>query len=267
MPWEMGQRALPASATFQKRHMRRRARLLLPRLSSRERLMEADKHLSVIALHGIAVADEQIEQAVPPVVQLAGAPGIRWLFPRAPRRRVTILGGASARAWYDVASYDRTRLDEAGIEESTNLACRAVRAERERDPYRRRVILMGFSQGGALALNAGLRLQEEVDGIIALATAIPFPDRLPKASPLSPPVFFGHGILDPCIPFRVARESGRLLTEKGYKTEWHSYIYRHSTGRRQLRDISRWLHRNFLAHEPIRSKVTSGAPMRQGKET
>lgn len=225
--------------------------------------MNSDKHLCVIALHGIAMRDEEIEQTVPPVLEYAGAPGIRWLFPRAPRRNVTILGGCSARAWYDVSTYDRSLMDEGGIEEATEGICRAVRAERERDPLQGRVILMGFSQGGALALNAGLRLQGEVDGIIALATALPFPDRLCAATPQSPPVFFGHGFLDPCVPYRVGRETQRLLAMKRYQTEWHTYAYGHATGRRQLRDVSDWLHRQFLGAESTHLKpLRLGSPVR-----
>lgn len=229
--------------------------------------MEADKHLSVIALHGLALRDEEIEQVVPPVLEYAGSPGIRWLFPRAPRRNVTILGGCSARAWYDVSTCDRSLMDEAGIEEATEVICSAVRAERDRDPLRRRVILMGFSQGGALALNAGLRLQGEVDGIIALATAIPFPERLCQATAQSPPVFFGHGFLDPWVPYRLGRETQRLLAAKRYQTEWHTYAYGHSTGRRQLRDVSHWLHRHFLGGETAHPKVLApGAPFRSPYE-
>jgi phospholipase/carboxylesterase len=137
-------------------------------------------------------------------------------------------------------------MDEDGIEEATALVCKTVKQERERDPFGSRVILMGFSQGGALALNAGLRLQEEVDGIIALATAVPFPDRISPATKQSPPVFFGHGFLDTRVPYSLGRETERLLASKQYETEWHTYAYGHSTGKRQLRDISRWLDRRFL---------------------
>lgn len=225
--------------------------------------MNTDKHLSVIALHGIALRDDEIEQTVGPVLRYAGSPDIRWLFPRAPRRNVTIMGECSARAWFDTSTYDRTLMDEAGIEEATETLCAAVRTERDRDPLRRRVVLMGFSQGGALALNAGLRLQGEVDGIIALATALPFPDRLGPATPQSPPVFFGHGFLDPCVPYQLGRESQRLMAAKRYQTEWHTYAYGHSTGRRQLRDVSDWLHRHFLVAAPAPAKLLAvNAPFR-----
>jgi phospholipase/carboxylesterase len=224
--------------------------------------MEPDEHLPVVALHGIALLDEEIEKVVPPVVKYAGPPGVRWLFPRAPRRRVTILGVSPARAWYDVSTWDRSQLDEAGIEAATERISRTVKAERERDPHRRRVVLMGFSQGGALALNAGLRLQGEVDGIVALATAIPFPDRISQATPLSPAVFLGHGLFDPRVPYRLGRETERLLAAKQYRTEWHTYAYRHSTGRRQLKDISRWLHRNFIGCESVHTTPLSSASFR-----
>jgi|CXWL01.1.fsa_nt_gi phospholipase/carboxylesterase len=217
--------------------------------------MTSDPHLSVIALHGIALTDEEIAQTEGPVLEHAGAPNIRWLFPRAPRRKVTIMGGCSARAWFDTSTYDRSLMDEAGIEEATEAICAAVRMERDRDQnFLRRVVLMGFSQGGALALHAGLRLQAEVDGIIALATALPFPDRLCAATSQSPPVFFGHGFLDPCVSYQLGRESQQLLAAKRYQTEWHTYAYGHSTGRRQLRDVSGWLSRHFLNAAPAPAK-------------
>lgn len=207
--------------------------------------MEPDRNLSVIALHGIATCEAEIEQTEGPVVRYAGGPGISWLFPRAERRNLTVLGGNSALAWYDVATYDRTHLDKAGIEEATEMVCRIVREERARHFCGRRVVLMGFSLGGALALHAGLRLQGEVDGIIALATALPLLDHLEDATPLSPPLFFGHGILDTKVPWTLGRESQRLLAERHYDTEWHSYAYGHATGKRQLSDVSQWLCRRF----------------------
>ena len=218
--------------------------------------MKLENHVTVIALHGIAVCDAEIELAMAQVVQHAGSPRVRWIFPRAGRRNLTILNGSSAFAWHDVSSCDRSRLDEAGIEEATAMICRAVREERATAPFGRGVILMGFSLGGALALNAGLRLQGEIDGIIALATAVPFLDRIGEATPQSPPVFFGHGLLDTVVPYTMGRESQRLLASRHYETEWHTYAYGHSTGRRQLCDVSRWLQRRFIenkteAFEPV----------------
>jgi phospholipase/carboxylesterase len=211
--------------------------------------MKPENQLTVIALHGIALSAGEIEGTVAPVMENIASPNIRWLFPKAPRRNVTILGGCPALAWYDILAWDRSQMDEDGIEEATALVCKTVKEERERDPFGRRVILMGFSQGGCLALNAGLRLQAEVDGIIALATALPFPDRISPATKQSPPVFFGHGFLDTRVPYSLGRETHRLLASNQYETEWHSYAYGHSTGTRQLRDVSRWLDRRFLGAE------------------
>ena len=208
--------------------------------------MKLENRLTVIALHGIAVCDEEIESAMAQVTEHAGSPRVRWIFPRAGRRNLTILNGSSAFSWYDVSTCDRSRLDEAGIEDATAMICRTVREERASDPFGRGVILMGFSLGGALALNAGLRLQGEIDGIIALATAVPFLDRIGEATPQSPPVFFGHGLLDTVVPYTVGRESQRLLASRHYETEWHTYAYGHTTGRRQLCDVSRWLQSRFL---------------------
>jgi phospholipase/carboxylesterase len=211
--------------------------------------MNLESRVTVIALHGIAQCDAEIDLAMAQVMQQAGSPRVRWIFPRASRRNLTILGGASALAWYDVSTCDRSRLDEVGIEEATAMICRTVRKERANAPFGRPVILMGFSLGGALALNAGLRLQGEIDGIIALATAVPLLDHICEATPQSPPVFFGHGFLDTVVPYTMGRQSQRLMASKHYETEWHTYAYGHSTGRRQLSDISSWLQRRFVENE------------------
>jgi phospholipase/carboxylesterase len=222
--------------------------------------MKQDKTLSVIALHGIALSDEEVERNATAVIEHVACPEILWLFPKAQRRDVTILAGSPALAWYDVLTYDRTRMDEDGIEEATSMICRAVRQARDRNRFDR-VVLMGFSQGGALALNAGLRLQDEVDGIVALGTALPFPDRV--TSPRTAlPVFLGHGLLDRKIPYAFGRETERLLKAKGYETEWHSYLCGHTVTRRLLRDISVWLRRNFLETVPARKSATFGAAYR-----
>lgn len=207
--------------------------------------METDNHLSVIALHGIALSEEEVEQTANPVMEFLGAPGVSWTFPRAPKRNVTVLG-CEALAWYDVSSYDRAGLDVDGIEEATNAIVNGVRAERASDPFGRRIVLMGFSQGGTLALNAGLRLKDEIDGMVALATAVPFPDQIGPAPKKPIPVFLGHGIFDPKVSYTLGRETHHLLDSVGYETEWHSYLCGHTITRRELHNVSDWMRRHFL---------------------
>jgi len=199
--------------------------------------------LSVIALHGLADSASTVNRMVFEVRRCMATPGVRSRFPRAPKRPVTILGGRQALAWYDVLAYDRSRLDAEGIESATERVHTAVRTERAAG---RRVVLMGFSQGGALALHAGLGLASEVAGIVALAAGVPFLDRLATAGPRAPRLFFGHGRFDRVVPHALGRESHRLLQEHGYASEWHSYWCGHVLGRRILADVRGWLGREFL---------------------
>jgi phospholipase/carboxylesterase len=219
--------------------------------------MQTDKHLSVIALHGLALSEEEVQQTANPVMEFLGAPGVRWVFPRAPRRPVTVLG-CEALAWYDVSTYDRSCLDVDGIEDATDAIVKQVRAERASDPYGGRIVLMGFSQGGALALNAGLRLKDEIDGIVALATAVPFPDRIGEAPNKSFPVFLGHGLFDPKVSYTLGRETHQILDSLGYETEWHSYLCGHTITRRELHNVSDWMRRHFLGDDAPAVQTSPG---------
>ena len=217
----------------------------------------------VIALHGVSVSDEEIDAAVAGVRTYISSPSITWSFPKADRRSVGILEGGQARAWYDVRSYDRTRMDEGGIEAAARQVEKIVRKVRRHATNPRRVVLMGFSQGGALALHAGLKTRGMVDGIVALATAVPFPDQIESAQSGAPPVFLGHGFLDRKVPFSMGRETYRILRSKGYEAEWHSYPYAHTSGPRQLRNVKAWLSRKFLAEPAMEATpaLVSGRPL------
>lgn len=218
--------------------------------------------VSIIALHGIADSEEEVARNCEPVERCLGRPGIRWRFPRAAKRPVTVLGGESALAWYDVRTYDRTQMDEDGIEAAAEIVRQAVRAEHEDDRRDRRVILMGFSQGGALALHAGLQLQDEVAGIVALGTALPFPDRVPRSTS-GTQVLLGHGMFDRKVPHSLGRESAEVLKARGYDIEWHSYLCGHTITSREMRNISRWMGRHFQT-EPVSSRAKAGfAPAAQ----
>lgn len=202
--------------------------------------MTADSGVSVVALHGVAQHPAQIDKAIAQIEQRMASPEVRWVFPRAPQRPLTILGGRAANAWYDVLAHDRSRMDHAGIEEATEAVTRAVRDERARRPAGR-LVLVGFSQGGALALHAGLRLGEEVDVIIGLATALPFPDRVPSAGSRSPRVLLGHGRFDRIVPYALGHETYEVLKARGYDTEWHPYWCGHVLAPQAIRDVGRWV--------------------------
>jgi phospholipase/carboxylesterase len=197
--------------------------------------------LSIIALHGVADSAEQIDQmaALVPSRVLRESPDVRWVFPRAAERAISILGGQIAHAWYDIRSFDRSLLDDAGIAEARDIVARVVAAERDEG---RRVVLVGFSQGGALALHAGLGLGAEVTGIFALAAALPYPDVVPAAGLRSPRVFVGHGRFDRRIGHGMGFESYRLLAARGYDVQWRSYWCGHVVAPRAMRDLRAWLH-------------------------
>lgn len=196
------------------------------------------------------------------VISRMALPDVRWLFPKARWRSVSLLGGARILAWYDVFARDRSRMDEDGIEAATEAVCRTVRAERKRGAAGARVP-MGFSQGGFLALHAGLRLQDEVQGIVAMASALPFLERVPPAGPNAPPVFLGHGLFDCRVPHALGRESCALLRSRGYDVAWRSYLCGHTIVSRQLRDAARWVERHALrqrAAEPVR-RLEASCPL------
>jgi phospholipase/carboxylesterase len=194
--------------------------------------------LSVVALHGLAESSEEIDRMAARVSQVMACPEIEWRFPRAPRRPVTILEGRSAHAWYDVRAYDRTDMDLAGLDEATDAVAAEVSREKRRG---RRVVLVGFSQGGALALHAGLSLGARIEGIVAIATALPAPERVAPPARRAPSLFLGHGRLDRVVPHALGHDTWRRLTALGYSAEWHSYWCGHVVSPRLLRDVRAWL--------------------------
>jgi phospholipase/carboxylesterase len=215
--------------------------------------------LSIIALHGVADTDRQIEQAFGYVMRHISSPQIRWVFPRAPRRPVGLLGGSEAFAWYDIRTHDRSWLDVAGIHDAVARVRAVIRAERARLGREQRLAVVGFSQGGALALQAGLAAGEKVDGIVGLSTAVPLPEEIQPAPSGAPRIFLGHGTRDPELPFDFGLETCNGLRSKGYDVEWHEYRARHTVEGRELRDVARWLDRHFLSRAAARPARSSAA--------
>ena len=201
---------------------------------------------AVLLMHGLGADGHDFESLVPELRLPASLP-VRWVFPHAPVRPVTINGGHRMRAWYDIAAIDRHALeDEAGIRGSAEAIGDLVRRERERGIAADRIVLAGFSQGGAMALFAALRWPERLGGVIALSCYLPLPAALPaEAHPANAavPVFMAHGTLDPIVPAALGEGTRDLLRSRGYDVDWRTYPMPHSVCAPEVADLREWLRR------------------------
>ena len=199
---------------------------------------------SVIWLHGLGADGHDFEPIVPEL-RLPHRPGVRFVFPHAPRRPITVNGGMVMRAWYDITSLDiAAGEDAAGIEESARTVAALIEREGERGVAPQRVVVAGFSQGGAIALHAGLRHGERLAGIVALSAYLPLGDRLPAEiadANLDTPVFQAHGRADPVIPFAGAQRSHGRIAALRAAPEWHEYDMAHAVCPQELDDLRAWL--------------------------
>jgi phospholipase/carboxylesterase len=200
---------------------------------------------SVIWLHGLG-ADGNDFVPIVGELELPAAP-IRFVFPHAPLQPVTINNGMVMRAWYDILGADLARReDERGVHASQGLVEALIAREKARGIAARRILLAGFSQGGAIALQTGLRHPERLAGIMALSTYVPIAESLAAeahAANRDVPIFMAHGLYDPIVPVAAARRSRALLERLGYAVEWHEYPMPHSVAREELDDIGAWLAR------------------------
>ena len=197
---------------------------------------------SVIWLHGLG-ADGNDFAPIVPELRLPKA-AIRFVFPHAPVRPVTINGGMRMRAWYDITDGANRREDERGVRASQVLIEALIGREKERGTKAGRLVLAGFSQGGAIALHTGLRHPERIAGIMALSTYVPVGEKLSAEASTANrdvPIFMGHGSDDPIIPLVRAEQSRNLLKSLGYPVEWHEYGMPHSVCPEELTDIGTWL--------------------------
>ncbi|MDH3640075.1 MAG: alpha/beta hydrolase [Gammaproteobacteria bacterium] len=199
---------------------------------------------TVIWLHGLGADGYDFEPIVP-ALKLPADPVVRFVFPHAPMRPVTINGGMVMRAWYDISAMEMVRNEDAAGVEQSAAQVRDLIAEQNRDGIpTERIILAGFSQGGAIALHTGLRYAEALAGIMALSTYVPLKQRLAKeahASNLGTSVFMAHGTSDPVIPLTLGDASRKLLQELGYPVEWRTYPMQHAVSPEEIDDIGRWL--------------------------
>jgi phospholipase/carboxylesterase len=199
---------------------------------------------SVILMHGLGADGHDFEPLVPEL-RLAEAAAIRWVFPHAPVRPVTLNGGVRMRAWYDIAAIDRRAAeDETGIRESADGLRALIRRERARGIPSERIVLAGFSQGGAMALHTGLREAERLAGIVALSTYLPLARTLEaEAHPANAAVsiFMAHGMFDPIVPLPLGEGSRDRLRSRGYEVDWRTYPTAHAVCAEEVADLRRWL--------------------------
>jgi phospholipase/carboxylesterase len=208
---------------------------------------------SVIWMHGLGADGNDF---VPIVNELGldGTPATRFLFPHAPMRPVTINNGFVMRAWYDVTLGDleghSRRADEQGVRESQAQIAALIEREETRGVAPVRIVLAGFSQGGAVALQTGLRYPRKLAGVMALSTYLPLAESLPReAAPANrqTPIFMAHGLYDPVIPMVMGAGSMTLLTGLGYAVEWRQYPMPHSVCPDEIEDIGAWLRKVLSA--------------------
>jgi phospholipase/carboxylesterase len=198
---------------------------------------------AIIWMHGLGADGHDFEPIVPEL-GMPAAPAARFVFPHAPVQPVTINGGARMRAWYDVTNDGRQ--DAAGIRASQARVEALIARERARGIAPGAIVLAGFSQGGAIALQTGLRHAERLAGLLALSTYLPLPDTLKQEASEANrdlPIFMAHGTQDPLIPLSWASRSRDSLTSLGYAVEWHEYPMPHSVCAEEIADIAHWLHR------------------------
>jgi phospholipase/carboxylesterase len=204
---------------------------------------------SVIWMHGLG-ADGNDFVPIVNELELDGTPAIRFVFPHAPMRPVTINNGYVMRAWYDVSFGDlegQSRLaDERGVRESQAHITALIEREARRGIAAQDIVLAGFSQGGAIALQTGLRHPQKLAGVMALSAYLPLAESLlQEAAPANKttPVFMAHGTYDPVVPLMMGAGSMTLLTGLGYAVEWRQYPMPHSVCPEEIQDIGAWLRR------------------------
>ena len=197
---------------------------------------------SIIWLHGLG-ADGQ--DFVPVAQELDLPVPVRYIFPHAPMRPVTINGGFVMRAWYDISSADMgDRQDEAGIRASQALLESLIGQEMSSGIEAGNIFLAGFSQGGAIVLHTALRQHIRLGGVLALSTYLPLMDHIRSEMSLQSgaiPIFMAHGRYDPVVPFELGKRSRDALLKLGCRVDWREYPMPHSVCEEELQDVTGWL--------------------------
>lgn len=201
---------------------------------------------AVIWLHGLGADGHDFEPVVPQIVR-RGERAWRFVFPHAPVRPVTLNNGMSMRAWYDILGFDRSAAeDREGFQATDALVRELIAREAARGIPAGRVVLAGFSQGGAVTLYTGLRLTERLAGLMVLSSYLPLAASLVAeraAANAAVPIFMAHGFDDPVLPIGMGLKSRDFLKGEGYPVEWHQYRMPHSVCEQEIGDIREFLFR------------------------
>jgi len=204
----------------------------------------ANPRFSIIWLHGLGADGHDFAPIVPELVDPAW-PALRFVFPHAPVQPVTINNGMSMRSWYDIVGFDLlARQDEAGVRASIAAVEALIAREHERGVPGERIVLAGFSQGGAIALAAGLCHANKLAGIVALSTYLPIAEVVARerhAANAATPIFQGHGSADPVVAMQRGIDSRDRLQALGYAVDWHTYPMAHAVCAEEIADLRRWL--------------------------
>ena len=200
----------------------------------------AEPRAAVIWMHGLGADGHDFEPIVPEL-DLDGAPPIRFIFPHAPMRPVTINGGMVMRAWYDVMNQSGVRREDVtGVRASQRDIEALIEREKARGIAAAAIVLAGFSQGGAMTLQTGLRYPERLAGLAALSCFLPLADAVgaeASAGNRDVPIFMAHGRSDPMIPLSRGRESRDRLLALGYHIDWREYPIPHSVSAQEIADL------------------------------
>lgn len=200
---------------------------------------------TVIWLHGLGADGHDFVDLIPEL-HLPEALAVRFIFPHAPIRPVSLNNGLPMRAWFDLYGLTRdTRIDEQGIYESDHALRTLIRKEIEQGIPAKNIILVGFSQGGALALYSGLNYPKRLGGILGLSTFLPINALKEIKQPKDIPILMTHGDYDNIVLPELGKLSCEYLVDKGYRPQWHTYPMAHSICAAEIRDISTWLTQAF----------------------
>jgi phospholipase/carboxylesterase len=219
-------------------------------LDALEHATGPDPAWAVLWLHGLGADGNDFVPIVPELLR-PDWPALRFVFPHAPVRPVTINGGMPMRAWYDIRDMDLSnRADAEGVAQSVAQVEALIAREAGRGIPASRVLLAGFSQGGAITLAAGVRRREPLAGLIALSTYLPLGQATVQAmdpAARAQPVFMAHGMHDPVVPYTGGKRSRDALRDAGFDVAWNAYPMAHQVCAEEIAALSSWMGRRFQA--------------------